>query len=412
MKHIRRFFSLFIILFGTTSLFCADWPTYLGSKGDGIVTNYELSANWENEPPEVLWRDNLGVGNSSISISNGKAVTMGNVDDIDTIWCLDENDGSVIWKYDYEEAQETPCGAIGPSSTPTIDGDRVYAVSGTGQLFCLDFASGNLIWSKSYVDDFQGRKPICGWAASPFIEGELLIVDPGATDGAIVALDKMTGESLWKAGNAKAGCSTPLRYSHEGKNALAFFHGDKLIGYDLDQPGEVLYEFAWRTFNSFNASRPQYMDGRIFISSGYNEGYAVIDLTGDEPEILHRDRELPLQFQNSLLIDGDILGVFGDNRHDSQFVRMDLTTGEIRWKLPYPGKRGNLLAIGDKVIAITETGNMIIGNANKEEFEMLAQLEILPELVWAVPAFSDGRIYIRNKEGETVCLQLAPRASS
>ncbi len=389
----------------------SDWPTFLGPNGDGIVKDHNLSANWAQNPPKVIWRKNLGVGNSSIAIANGRAVTLGNTNDIETVWCLDASNGDVIWKFEYEELQKTECGSIGPSSTPTIDGNRVYAISGTGKFFCLNLLDGSVIWEKHYIDDFEGRKPICGWAASPFIAGELLIVDPGAIDGAIVALDKRTGKTLWKAGHAKAGCANPLLYSHEGKQVLAFFHGNKLIGYDLDRQGAILYEFSWRTFNAFNASKPQYFDDKIFISSGYGEGYAVLDLSEKEPKLLHRDRELPLQFQNSLLIGGDILGIFGDNKHDSQFIRMDMATGNVRWKLPYPGKRGNLLAVGKQVIAITETGKMIIGNSSQDGFEELGQIETVPELVWTPPAFSNGRIYIRNKEGETVCISLPHKHS-
>ncbi len=406
---MKTSFPLFVCLlstFTTSALRGDDWPTFLGPNGDGVVDGYNVSADWKQNPPEVVWKKNLGVGNSALAIANERAITLGNIDDTDFVWCLDASDGSTLWTHEYSEPQETACGNIGPSSTPTIDGDRVYTVSGTGKLYCLSLDDGSLLWEKNYTDDLNGRKPICGWAASPTIYGNLLIVDPGAQDGAIAALDKRTGELLWKAGDAKAGCATPTVYSYNGVNTLAFFHGNKLVGYNLDRPGEVLYEYTWRTFNAFNASKPQFTDGKVFISSGYGEGYGVLDLTGEAPELLHRDRELPLQFQNSLQIDGDILGIFGDNKYDSQFIRMDMLSGEIRWKLPYPGKRGNLLAVGDKVIAITETGTMIIGNASSERFDTLSQIEVLPELIWAVPAFSNGRIYIRNKEGETVCLAL------
>ncbi len=409
---MRAFVSLAVALVSAGHLFAGDWPIFMGPDGDGIVKDYQVSTNWEQDQPQIVWRESLGSGNASLAIADGKAVTTGNIDDKDIVWCLDSKSGETLWKFEYDEPKMTECGPIGPSSTPTIDGDRVYTVGNSGQLFCLNLATGEVVWKKNYIEDLEGRKPICGWAASPFISGSRLIVDPGATDGAIVALDKMTGAFLWKSGEAKAGCATPLHYSHEGKNALAFFQGNKLIGYDLDRQGEVLYEFTWRTFNAFNASKPKYKDGRIFISSGYGEGYAVVNLAGDQPELLHRDRELPLQFQNSLLIDGDILGIFGDNRHESQFIRMNMDTGDIHWRLPYPGNRGNLLAVGDKIIAITETGNMILGNATKETFETLAEMAILPEKVWAVPAFADGRIYVRNTEGETVCVTLPPRQSS
>ncbi len=412
VKIVRLFVSLEAALFAASHLLAGDWPTFMGPDGDAVVKNYQVSTNWKQEPPKIIWRKSLGSGNASLVIANGRAVTLGNEEDKDIVWCLDAQTGDALWKFEYDEPKLTECGEIGPSSTPTIDGNRVYTVGNSGQLFCLDLATGKLVWKKNYMDDLEGRKPICGWAASPLISGNQLIVDPGAADGAIAALDKRTGEVLWKSGNAKAGCATPLLYSHEGKNALAFFQGDKLIGYNLDRQGEVLYEFTWRTFNSFNASKPKYKDGRIFISSGYGQGYAVVDLTGEEPELLHRNRELPLQFQNSLLIDGDILGIFGDNRNDSQLIRMNMDTGDIRWKLDYPGNRGNLLAIGDKIIAITETGKIVLGNATREEFETLAEMEILPEKVWAVPAFSNGYIYVRNTEGETVCIKLPSRRVS
>ena len=89
----------------------------------------------------------------------------------------------------------------GPRGTPTVDGDRLYVVTGSGNLFCLDVATGKTLWSQDMVKEYRGSIPHWGYSESPLVDGNRLIVMPGGSGASLVSLDKMTGKVQWKAGS-------------------------------------------------------------------------------------------------------------------------------------------------------------------------------------------------------------------
>ncbi|MDG2256372.1 MAG: PQQ-binding-like beta-propeller repeat protein [Opitutaceae bacterium] len=385
-----------------------DWPRFLGPNGNGIVKNDpQLRLDWKTNPPKTAWTYQAGKGCSSFAISNGKVLTLGNQDGQDTLWCLDTLNGDLIWKHSYDEPLAAKYYTGGSSSTPTIDGKHVYSVSKSGKLFCLDLDSGNVLWQKDYVKDFNGRKGGWGWAASPVVSDDLLFIDPGAKDGALVALDKKTGDLKWKAGNDEPGYATPILYEHEGRKSLALFHKKGLVGYSLKRPGDTNFRFSWRTSYGANASNPHYHNGTFYISSGYGSGYAVIDIASDEPEIIHRDRKLILKVQTSLKIGNRIIAHYGGDGKPGDLVAMNIETGDILWEAKMPGDLGNLIAIGDNLINLADSGHIILGKDTGNQFQEISRHKILSGTSWAPPAYANGRLYIRNNQGEAICLNVS-----
>jgi len=391
---------------------CAfDWPRYLGPESTGIVEG-AIRTDWKANPPRTLWTANLGRGCSSFAVSRGKAVTAGNSSGTDTIWCFDAKSGKVLWKHEYPEKLAPKYYDGGPSCTPNIDRNRVYTLSKSGKLFCLDFATGKPLWSKDLEEDLGGDAPTWGYAASPVVDGDLLYVLPCAKNGALFALDKMTGQTKWHTSDRrKAGYAAPVITEIRGRKAAVVFHGREVVAYDLSSPKkDVLFEFTWRTSYDINASNPQYHDGKLFIASGYGMGYAVLDVSGTEPEILHRERDTRMIFQNSILLDGNILGVFGDKGLDAELILMDLASGKMHWRVKLPGSRGSCALVGDTLVALCETGDLICGSVSPRGFKELGRLRILPEKdkTWAPVAVADGKIFARTNLGRAVCLDAAP----
>ncbi len=388
--------------------FANDWPRFLGPNGNGIIENdSQLRLDWEANPPKSKWTHQVGKGCSSFAISDGKVLTLGNQDGQDTLWCFDALSGDLIWKHSYDEPLAAKYYSGGTSSTPTIDGKRVYSVSKSGKLFCLDLDSGKILWQKDYVRDFRGRKGGWGWAASPIVSGDLLFIDPGAKDGALAALDKQTGKLAWKAGNDEPGYATPVFFKHEGRKAIALFHKKALVGYDLEQPGQTLFRFSWRTSYGANASNPHYDNGKFFISSGYGSGYAVIDINRDEPEVLHRNRQLILKVQTSLKIGDRVIAHYGGDGKPGDLTALDFETGDILWEAKMPGDLGNLIAIGDNLIVLADSGHIILGKDAGNQFQEISRHKVLSATSWAPPAYANGHIYVRNNLGETVCLDVS-----
>ena len=385
-----------------------DWPRFLGPNGNGSISqDTGLNTDWKSDPPNSLWTGNVGLGCSSFAIADGKALTLGNRNDVDTVWCFDAASGAVIWKSSYDEPTQAKYYSGGTSSTPTIDEDRVYTVSKSGKLICFDLESGEIHWEKNYEKDFDGRKQSWGWAASPVVYGDLLLIDPGAKKGALVALNKMTGAFVWAAGDEEPGYATPVIYNANGKDYAAVFHKKALVGYDLANPGDPVYRYSWRTSYGANASNPHYRDGKIFIGSGYDSGYAVIDVTQGEPKLLHRDREWILKVQTSILAGDNVIAHFGGDGDPRDMVALDFDSGEVRWKQKMPGDLGNVIAVGENLIVFTDSGHVILGTDQGERFQELGRKHALLGTSWAPPAYADGRLYIRNNLGKVVCLDVS-----
>ena len=193
---------------------------------------------------------------------------------------------------------------------------------------------------------------------------------------------------------------------YRGKKTAFVFHGRKLVAYDLAAKGVVLFDYTWRTPYDVNASNPVFQNNMLHLSSGYGMGNIVLDLSGDEPKELHRDRDRRMIFQNALPKEGDIIGVFGDKGMKAEVYRMEMKTGKLKWAVSIPGSRGSALMSGDKLIILSETGELIFGKESDNQFSITGRHKILPKLCWSPPAFSDGRLFARSNGGKLVCVSL------
>jgi outer membrane protein assembly factor BamB len=406
VKHFILFLSLAHLVQAS------PWSSYLGSHGNGTAEG-DIPAKIQKEGPKVLWKASIGRGCSSFAIDQGKALTVGNSDDKDTLWCFDAKTGDVIWKTTYDEPLAPKYYDGGPGATPTIHEGLVYNLSKSGRLSCHDLKDGKEKWLVQFKDDYKGNKPEWGYSSSPLIYKDLLICLPCSKKGAMVALDKKTGKMKWQSENvARPGYAAPLFYQHEGKDAAVVFHGRSIVGYDLTAKGKVLYEYEWRTPYDVNASNPQVLDNLLHFSAGYNMGYAVVDISTAKPKIVHRNRDLPMIFQNSFIIGDDLMGCFGDKRYNTELYRMDFKTGEILWKHPLPGTRGSTAQIGETTVVLTETGHLVFGKATEKDFTETGRHEVLSKLCWAPLAIGEGKLFARTNKGKAICLDLEMKADS
>src|SRR5690606_20409963 len=168
---------------------------------------------------------------------------------------LNAKTGAVIWKHEYPLELDPNMFEGGPRSTPTIDGDRVYTVSHQGDLWCLNAATGAKIWYKHYQRELGGKRPTWGYAGSPTVSGNLLICDVGGDGSSTVAFDKTNGNVVWKSGSQKAGYSTPVVATLDGRATVVVFKGEELVGLDL-KDGKELWSTPWKTDYDVNAATP------------------------------------------------------------------------------------------------------------------------------------------------------------
>jgi outer membrane protein assembly factor BamB len=192
--------SLFILFF-STSLFAEDWSQWQGQDRNAISKEKGLLQQWPEDGPPLAWRvDGLGGGDSAPAVAGGRLFGMSNRDGKEIVWARSEKDGTEIWVSPLGDAaeQRVPQSKEGPGCTPTVDGDRLYVIGMSGRVACLNAEDGTVVWQKSLIDDFGGSPPMWSFRESPLVDGDKVICTPGASDAMIVALNKLTGETIWK----------------------------------------------------------------------------------------------------------------------------------------------------------------------------------------------------------------------
>ena len=371
-----------------------DWPRWRGPNHNGISSEKRWLSTWPDEGPEQLWKASVGVGFSSVAVGDGRLYTMGNTEGADTIYCFDAETGAEVWKYSY------PCTAggdsfEGPASTPTVDGKSVYTLSHEGDLYCFDSGSGEVIWSKDLLKDFEAKRPAYQYASSPLILGNMLVLEVGIT----LALDKSTGELIWKTKDYGGGYSSPAAFHLDGSQCLAIFNESGLVILDADK-GEELGQLQWKCKYNVNAVTPIISVDKVFISTGYNRGCALVQISGNEPVIIWENKNMRNQTNNSVLWEGHLYGF-----DEEQLRCLDFQTGNVKWSQRGLGK-GSLMIADGKMVLMSDKGELAIAEASPDSYMELARTKVLGGLCWTVPVLSGGRIYCRNHEGDLVCVDV------
>jgi outer membrane protein assembly factor BamB len=379
-----------------------DWPCWRGPHHNGISQEKGWFERWPKHGPAVAWKAAVGIGFSSITISDGRFYTMGYSDGKDTIHCLDAVTGKPIWHHSYEAALGDQFFEGGPTSTPTIHDKSVYALSRWGDLFRFDAATGKIIWSKNLKKEHQVRVPGWGFACSPVIHEKLLLLNVGKAG---MALERDTGKLVWSSGDDEAGYSTPVLVK-QGSDWLALVSSGSTYSAVNAQTGKQLWEQRWITRYGVNAADPIPIGDQVFISSGYNKGCTLLQPGEATPKEVWRNKNMRNQINSCVLIDGHLYGIDGDTTGPATLRCVEAKSGEVRWTQKGVGC-GSLMAADGKLIVLTEEAELLIAPVSPKEFVPAAKLIVLSGKCWTVPTLANGRIYCRNAAGDLVCLDLA-----
>lgn len=371
-----------------------DWPGFLGAHRDGTSSESGFSSDWGASGPKTLWQTQVGVGYSCVSVSGGKAYTMGNASDADAVFCFDALKGDVIWKKSY------PCKGgnfPGPRCSPVIDAGRVYTVSIEGQIACWDAAKGTPLWSHK-ASEYGGKPGGWGFACSPLVLGDRVIVDLGVT----VALDKKSGELAWKTAPHKAGYSSPKAFRSGNRDLLAVFAGEELEIVTAAE-GKPVAGTTWKTSYDVNAALPVIVGDEIFITSGYGRGGALFGLKDQALTKVWENNELGSQFSTPVLLDGCLYGVNGNVNGGQSFKCVEFKTGTVKWNAP---GSGSMILVDGKLVSLGSKGRLAVAKASPESYKELSAVELGGGDWWNAPTLSHGLIYCRNHEGKLVCLDV------
>lgn len=390
--------SLFVLANQGLAAVQKDWPQFRGSNQDGISTDTPWNPQALTGGGKLAWKTNVGAGYAGVAISGNKVFTMGNKDNKDTVFALNLKDGAPLWQYSY------PCsggGYPGPRATPATDGKLVYTLGREGQLFCLNADTGAVQWQKNLIAVYKAGNPKWGLSASPVIKGDKLLLN--ACEYGIV-LNRMTGETIWASPAGIGGYAAPVVYTVGTTECLAVFGEKALYGVELNT-GKKLWSSAWSTSYDVNAADPIPHDGKIFISSGYDKGATVLDITGAEPKIIWNSKIMRNHFSSCVLINGHLYGIDG-NAGNGSLKCIDFATGVEKWahNLGF----GSLTADGDRLVVLNEKGELFVAKASPTSFELVASAgKILEKTCWTVPVLCRGMIFCRNDKGDLVVLDVS-----
>jgi len=378
----------------SVSAFSKDWAHYRGPGYDGIVKDGSVNPDNFKE----VWKAAVGIGFSSIIVVDGFAYTMGHENDLDQVIALDITNGAIVWKHTYAAKLDPNLYEGGPNATPTYDEGKVFTLSREGHIFCLDAKTGKVIWSdhaKNYSE-----APTWGYSGAATVLGDMVLFNIG-THG--LALNKTSGKVIWKSKKGKAGYAPAIPFKRKGKEVLAMFTGTGLAVVEAAS-GTAIWNFPWETSYDVNAAAPIIFDDKIFITSGYRRGGAVVAFNGDSPEKIWENDNMKAQFNSPVLHEGFIYGISGDANRRCKLVCLDPATGEVKWE--ENSKFGSVLLAGNQLIVLDERGKLSLVSAKPDGYELLAEKEVLSSRSWTVPTLVNGLLYLRDAQGTVLCLDV------
>lgn len=403
MPAIRRWFCLIGLLLAASTLLAADWPQWRGPNRDDVSRETGLQNEWAADGPSRVWLSKeIGVGYSGFSAIGDTLYTMGAYETSEQLIAVNIADGSIKWSTRIGDRLENGWGD-GPRSTPTVDGERLYALSGQGSLACVSTADGKVVW-KVEMSDFGGKKPNWGYCESVLIDGEKCLCTPGGSDGAILALDKTTGEKIWQSKDFTDGAqyASIIAIEHGGKRQYVQLTQKSLVGVNAAS-GDVL----WTTgFDGRTAviPTPIFHDGCVYVASGYGAGCKLVRLNDtSEPEEVYVNKNMTNHHGGVILV-GEHLYGYSDGKG---WVCQDFKTGEIVWNEKNQLGKGSLTCAGGKLYLYDERkGEVALIDASPEGYQEHGRFKIDPQSeqrsnrggIWTHPVVANGRLYVRDQE--------------
>lgn len=398
MRHTRFFlavvFALFALAQHTMAQTAALWPQWRGPNRDGISKETGLLRQWPAEGPPLVWKAaGAGRGYSSFSIANGKLFTMGLRGDREYVVAFDIATGKEAWATPHGSAFRNDRGD-GPRGTPTVDGDRIYALGGNGDLSVLEARTGKIIWSKNVLKEFGGSNITWGISESPLVIGAKVLVNPGGPNASIVALNKADGSVIWKSQSDKAGYSSAIPVEVNGGTQVIFFTSQRAVGLDL-KDGRLLWDYPRPANRTANVATPIVRANRVFISSDYGTGGGVVEIQPDnKAQEIWFTKDMRNHHSSSVLI-GDYL--YGFSSAILTAIKFD--TGEIAWRDRSVGK-GSLVYADGNLYCFSENGVVGLVEATPTGYKEKGRFRIPQDSLptWTHPVVAGGRLYLRDQD--------------
>lgn len=401
------------------------WPQWRGVNRDGISPDTGLIQDWNATPPKLLWMaEGLGEGWANVSVVGDRIYTTGDIEQGQGVIALNAADGQIVWTKALTDG--TPDHAYpGARSTPTVAGDRLYVVTSdneTGGIVCLSAKDGNVLWQKGFLQTWGGKMMSqWGFAESPLVDGDWVVCTPGAKEAMVVALDKMSGEEVWRSalpdeGSLKEGAGySSIVVSHgAGVKQYVQLVGCGVIGVRASD-GKLLWHYEAVANDTANIPTCLVRDDYVFSATGYNQGAGLLKLVpeGDgvkAEEVYFLPGRVLQNKHGGMILHGDYI-YLGHGNARGYPTCVELETGKIVWG----GKRQSEVGRGEAGVAYAD-GNIIFRNSDGQVslfaaspdgflFKGSFEPEFQEGKSWAHPVVAGGRLYLREQD-KLMCYDL------
>lgn len=386
--------------------FCtaSDWPQWRGPNRDGVSTEKGLLKEWPEGGPKLLWKTNgIGDGYSGVAVVGDRIYTSGDTESYSSVFCLDAKDGKQVWAAKLGKPGAPGWGGFaGPRATPSVADGKVYTVDQWGEFLCVDAKSGKEVWRKNFTSDFGGKRPEWGFSESPLVDGDKVVVTPGGSKGAMVALNKNTGALIW----ASEGFTDEAHYSSVvignmgGKRQYVQLTAAHVVGIDPEKGG-VLW-MADRPGKTAVIPTPICDGDFVYVTSGYGVGCNLFKISAAggklQAEQVYANKVMADQHGGVVKIGDYIYG-----HCDGQgWVCQDFKTGESKWVEKSKVGKGSILGIGNQLIVRQEDkgGTIALIDASPEgwrEHGKFEQPDRSKKNSWPHPVVANGVLYIRDQ---------------
>lgn len=394
---IRGVLLLSAAVFGVA----ADWPRWQGPDGTRISRETGLLKEWPASGPRLIWTaTGIGAGYGSMAIAGDRVYLQGARGEESVVIALNRADGKEVWAKalgPVDRRMRTDRGA-GPRGTPTVDGDRLYVLTESGDLAGLK-TDGTLMWKRNILKDFGGAQLQWLVSESPLIDGPHAVVCPGGPGAGMVKLNKMTGETVWTSKDLSdtAAYSSITVANIQGVRTYMTFTASAGVGVRASD-GKLMFRYPQAANRVANVATPIYSNNQVFFTSAYGTGGGLLNLTLQDGEVTAKEvyftREMKNHHGGVVLVDGYLYGF-----NDSILTCLEFATGKVMWRDRSVGKGSVMFADGHLYI---QSENNVVGlaEATPDGYREKGRFEI-PEksqLSWAHPVISDGRLYVRNQD--------------
>ena len=422
----RLFFSVFLILLiavaGTVPTGCGqptptsalapapsgipaaatDWPQFRGPNRDGISPDKGLLTEWPEKGPALVWKaEKLGGGFSSVSVSGKRVFTMGDQGGSSFVVAVDRDTGAKLWSAPVGKAGGNYSGT---RCTPTVDGNRVYAIGQFGDLVCLEADSGKEVWRKMFDRDFKGA--LGGWncTESPLIDGNKLVCTPGGREATLVALDKKTGNVIWKAPiGGSAGYASMVISEAGGRRQYVQLLADGLVAVDAGT-GKLLWRDNQYAGNTANIPNPIALGDHVFATAGYGKGGALLSITPKSDGLNSKEEYYKGDLGNrhgGVVRVGD--HIFGDRDDSGHLWCADWKTGKVLWS-DHDRRQGSgsiaVVYADSHLYCRYANGVVILVEASPTKYIEKGSFKIPNSTSesWNHPVVIGGKLYLREKD--------------